>query len=427
MTEKSSLPVAVIGGGPIGLAAAANLVERGLTPLLLEAGTSIASSMLDWGHVRLFTPWSYLVDPASKRLLEAEGAWKELDEQYVPYSKEVVEDYLRPIAELKVMAPHVRLQHKVIAVARSGHDRMNDGAREDSPFLIVAETPDGPVRLRAQAVIDASGTWTKPNPMGAAGVYADGEVEHQARIRYGIPDVLGSERERYVGKRTLVVGSGHSAIGTILSLAELAKEDENTLVAWGVRRTDPHSLWGGASADQLAERGALKARVHQVVHTSEATLLTDLSISAVRKHPEGLEIVDVHGNPQVVVDEIVVATGSRPDLQMLSELRLTIDPTTESAGTLGPLIDPNHHSCGSVPPHGAVELAHQEKDFFVVGMKSYGRAPTFLLRTGYEQARSVVAEIAGDHEAARKVELVLPQTGVCSSDGKFNPAAGNCC
>ena len=70
-------------------------------------------------------------------------------------------------------------------------------------------------------------------------------------------------------------------------------------------------------------------------------------------------------------------------------------------------------------PHGARELAHPEKDFYIVGMKSYGRAPTFLLATGYEQARSVVAMIAGDVAAAERVELVLPETGVCSTDGSL--------
>jgi hypothetical protein len=74
------------------------------------------------------------------------------------------------------------------------------------------------------------------------------------------------------------------------------------------------------------------------------------------------------------------------------------------------------HSCGSVPPHGEAELRHPEAGFYVVGMKSYGRAPTFLMLTGYEQVRSVVAAIAGDMEAARNVELVLPATGVCSSN-----------
>ena len=126
------------------------------------------------------------------------------------------------------------------------------------------------------------------------------------------------------------------------------------------------------------------------------------------------------------VDEIIAATGFRPDWSLLSEVRLDLDPAVESTRALAPLIDPNVHSCGTVPPHGAEELKHPDANLFVVGMKSYGRAPTFLMLTGYEQARSVVSAIAGDWEAARRVELVLPETGVCSSD-RTGDAASSCC
>ena len=115
------------------------------------------------------------------------------------------------------------------------------------------------------------------------------------------------------------------------------------------------------------------------------------------------------------VDRIIVATGQRPDLSLTRELRLDLDPWIESAKALGPMIDPNLHSCGSVPPHGHRELSHPEPGFYTVGVKSYGRAPTFLMVTGYEQVRSVSAAIAGDMEAADDVRLVLPETGVCST------------
>jgi len=429
--SNDSLPIAVIGAGPVGLAAAANLVERGLQPLILEAGTRVAASMWDWGHVRLFTPWSFLVDPASRRLLEAHSDWQAPKEDYVPYAKDLVTELLDPLAELDVMAPHIKLEHTVVSVSRDGHDRMKDGARNEAPFLLVVDTPAGARRVKVQAVIDASGTWTTPNPLGAGGVLADGERDFQQKVRYGMPDVLGRERSRYQGKRTLVVGSGHSAIGSVLSLAALAEADDATSVTWAVRNTDATTLWGGGAADEIAERGALGTRVHQAVNSGTVTLLTGLSISALRECPGGIEVVDVDGVGHTVVDELVVATGSRPNLDMLRELRLELDVVTEASKALGPLIDPNHHSCGSVPPHGADELKHPETGFYMVGMKSYGRAPTFLMRTGFEQVRSVVAELAGDFEAARRVELTLPTTGVCSTNLAFDepetPNQGGCC
>jgi ubiquinone/menaquinone biosynthesis C-methylase UbiE len=110
---------------------------------------------------------------------------------------------------------------------------------------------------------------------------------------------------------------------------------------------------------------------------------------------------------------------------MLGEVRLDLDPALESPRALAPLIDPSIHSCGTVPPHGAEQLAQPEPGLFVVGMKSYGRAPTFLMLTGYEQVRSVVAALAGDLQSARRVELELPKTGVCSSSPE-TPRTGGC-
>jgi hypothetical protein len=150
-----------------------------------------------------------------------------------------------------------------------------------------------------------------------------------------------------------------------------------------------------------------------------------MKISRLERTGEGIV---VSGQDSVLdpVDEIIAATGFRPDMEVLSELRLALDPAVESPVALAPLIDPNVHSCGSVPPHGAEELRHPETDVYIVGMKSYGRAPTFLMLTGYEQVRSVAAAIAGDWDAARDVQLVLPETGVCSSSGLADRGVGCC-
>lgn len=76
------------------------------------------------------------------------------------------------------------------------------------------------------------------------------------------------------------------------------------------------------------------------------------------------------------VHHLAAATGFRPDLAMLSELQLYLDPDPQAPTAIGPLVDPARHTCGTVAPHGWRELAHAaEPGFFTVGMKSYGRAP----------------------------------------------------
>jgi len=127
------------------------------------------------------------------------------------------------------------------------------------------------------------------------------------------------------------------------------------------------------------------------------------------------------------IDEMVVSTGFRPDISFLDEVRLNLDEAVESTKALAPLIDPNFHSCGTVRPHGEAELRQPEKNFYIVGMKSYGRAPTFLLATGYEQVRSIVAYLTGDEASAKEVQLVLPETGVCSTGITPKPIANNSC
>ncbi len=417
--EKNELPIAVIGAGPVGLAAAAHVIRRGATPLVLEAGTAVGASVLGWGHVRIFSPWKYNMDAAARDLLDRRG-WTAPDGEAYPTGRELVESYLRPLAETPEIAPHLRLSHRVTAVTRLGFDKMKTGGREEAPFAITVATPSGEQQLLARAIIDASGTYTLPNPLGASGTPARGELQAADRIFYGIADVLGGARARYAGRRVLVVGSGHSAFDVLIDLAELAEAEPPTTITWLVRRPFADSKYGGAANDALPARGALGTRMRGLVDRGAVRQVV-LRIAELRKTSDGVYVSD--GDSEVgPFDEIIATTGFRPDLAPLRELRVRLDDILEAPPALAPLIDPNVHSCGTVPPHGARELEHPEKDFYIVGMKSYGRAPTFLMLTGYEQVRSIVSALVGDAAGAAKVELVLPQTGVCSGG-----AGSDCC
>ena len=415
-TEAARLPVAIIGAGPIGLVAAAHLIARGETPMVFEFGTAIAASIRDWAHVRLFSPWKYLVDPIAREMLEATG-WRAPSPDRLPTGGELVAEFLEPLAALPAIGSALRLNHRVLAVTRRGMDKVKTAGRDTTPFELVVRRPDGSIeRVLARAVIDASGTWQAPNPLGAGGVSAAGEEEHRERIRYGIPDVLGRDRDRYAGRRTLVVGSGHSAFNTVLDLATLAGRVPGTHVVWAVRRAEIGLLFGGGQKDALEARGALGSRLRYLVATRQIEFLTGFRVDRIGADDGRLTVEAADGRRVAHLDQLVVTTGFRPDLALTRELRLKLDPWLEAPEQLASLIDPNLHSCGTVYPHGATELAHPEHDFYVVGMKSYGRAPTFLMLTGYEQVRSVVCALVGDEEGARKVELILPETGVCQTD-----------
>ncbi len=426
----NSLPVAVVGAGPVGLAAAAHLVARGLLAKVYEAGSAVGANLRDWGHVRLFTPWRYSVDAEATALLEHQG-WRSPPQDVCPTGADVVVAYLEPLARTPELAAVIETTARVTAISRRGMDKVASRGRETRPFVLTVVSRNGVRRDLARAVIDASGTWTTPNPLGASGLSAEGEAELAHRIAYGIPDILGRDRQVYAGRTTLVVGSGHSAANALLELAQLAESEPGMSLLWATRGADLARVYGSGDADELPARGELGADLRALVESGRVELVSGFSCLALQARGEKVIVEGETANGLSgigPVDRIIAATGQRPDLSLTRELRLDIDPSLEGVKALGPLIDPNLHSCGSVPPHGHRELSHPEPGFYIVGIKSYGRAPTFLLLTGYEQVRSVAAAIAGDVAAADDVRLVLPETGVCSTRSiATETEAAGCC
>jgi len=408
------MPVVVIGAGPIGLAAAAHLMERGLQPIVLEAGPNVGHAVRRWSHVKLFSPWENNIDRAAQRLLEPTG-WKPPKPSDYPTGGDLVDRYLVPLASKTALHEHIRTNATVTGVSRVRFGKIMTRGRERAPFEIRYRNGAWEDSLIASAVIDASGTWFSPNPAGSNGLPAIGERELQSRISYGMPDVLGRDRSRYEGKHVAVLGSGHSAIGTLIDLTSLTEKNLRTQVTWLFRGKDLAKSFGGRANDRLKARGELGLKMEGISKNSKIAIELGFHVYRIARMEDRLGIVAESdgGARQVIVDELIVAAGFRPDLSALTEIRIELDPALECPPALAPLIDPNEHSCGTVRPHGARELAQPEPGFYFAGMKSYGRAPTFLMLTGYEQVRSIAAELAGDSAAARAVELVLPQTGVC--------------
>ncbi|WP_254885591.1 NAD(P)-binding domain-containing protein [Streptomyces sp. NA02950] len=431
----AKLPVVVIGAGPIGLAAAAHLIDQDIEPLVLEAGPAAGAAVREWSHVRLFSPWGEVTDPAAEKLLAPTG-WVRPEAAAYPSGGDWAEQYLKPLAD--VLGDRVRYGAAVTGVSRAGRDRIVDADRQMQPFVVHISLADGgEERVFARAVIDASGTWALPGPAGGSGLAALGEKAAVDRITYRVPDLKDpAVRARYAGKRTAVIGSGASAFTALAYLADLAKSGDGNgaKAVWILRRGISGSTFGGGAADQLPARGALGLAAKAAVDEGHADAVTGFRTEAIERGSDGrLTLVAEDGRRLDPVDEVIVLTGFRPDLTFLSEIRLGLDERLQVPVALAPLIDPNQHSCGTVYPHGHRELSHPEHGIYLVGMKSYGRAPTFLAMTGYEQVRSVAAAIAGDTEAADRVELTLPETGVCGGAGLFDTPdgqqtdGGGCC
>ncbi len=428
-------PVTIIGAGPIGLAAAANAADRGMDFLVLEAGTEAGATVGEWAHVRLFSAWSELIDPVARRLLDGTATWIAPDDKTYPTGGEWREQYLQPLADLVNASDlgSVRYGARVTGVSRAGRDLLVDSGRDTDPFAVHVQTASGHERVLASAVIDASGTWTRPNPLGADGYPALGERQNAAHFTYGIPDFTDpAVVERYAGKHVAVAGKGASAQGVLIGLARLAQSEPTTRVSWVLRRPSVGDAFGGGDNDQLEQRGKLGQDARAAAASGVVTNVTRFRTASVDAQDDGrLTLTSTDGQRVEDVDEVVVVTGYRPDFTFLSEVRLDLDPALGAARFLAVQIHPDHHSCGDVAPHGYRELAQPEPGLYLVGMKSYGRAPSFLAMTGFEQVRSVVAALDGDLEAADRVDLVLPETGVCNGAGAFDDptavASGGCC
>lgn len=412
----SKYPVAVIGAGPIGLAAASHLKKREIPFIVLESG-ELANNVRSWQHVTLFSPWKYNVDETAKELLQASG-WTMPEEEKIPSGKELLEDYLVPLANL--FKEKIYTNQRVIAITREETDRMKSTNRINKPFLVYVETKQGLKTYKASAILDATGTWGNPNPAVSSGVFLPAEKGLKEKIDYHIPNVADN-KSLYAGKKVGVIGGGHSAINSLLQLVKLKESFPATEITWILRKTKVEDALGGGANDELAARGELGMRMNEFLQNGFVQVVTPFFIQSVTSTDDGIFLKGKNATKLGAFDRLIVNTGNRPKFDMHQELRYEVEAITEAVPALAPLIDPNLHSCGTVEAHGEKELRQPEHNFYIVGSKSYGRAPTFLMATGYEQVRSVVSYLAGDIEAATTVKLSLPETGVCNS------GLGGCC
>ncbi|MGQ0718329.1 MAG: hypothetical protein ACT4NP_13675 [Pseudonocardiales bacterium] len=400
--------VAILGAGPIGLDAALACLDNGWPCTVYESAASVAANVTAWSHIRLFTPWSMNVSPRMLGYLNAAGIAPPGPAEHCPTGGEFAEQLLRPLAELPALAAVIRRRTQVLAVARQGllkHEEIATQQRGSHPFrLLLAGPHDGADDVErvehADLLLDCTGNYGRANFLGDGGIPAPGELRVADRITSRIPD-LGREADEWAGRRVLLVGAGKSAQTVARDLAELVVERPGTSVVWAVRAADPD--WGEVPEDPLEQRQELVAVAQRLrsgavpgVQVRTAVVIDSLRIP---KHgtDDGVVVTlrSTTGDvDELVVDRIIGLTGFLGDTSLYRQLQVhecyaTAAPMNLSAALLGAAGD-GSGDCLAQASHGVDALRVPEPNFFVLGMKSYGRNSTFLLRVGYEQVDEVV-------------------------------------
>lgn len=379
----------IVGAGPIGIEAALLGLERGDDVTVLERDT-VGASLREWGPTRFFSPFAMNVSPRARAAL---GDERPADDELLT-GPEMVDRVLLPLAN-GPLAGRVKTGHRVVKIGRDRllrRDRAGHPMRGERAFRILCEGPEGEAVFQADVVLDASGV-ALPNYLGNGGVPAVGER--------GASDdfitTLGALHRRLpelAGRRVLVVGHGHSAANAMNALADFAETHPDIRVVWATRSLHKRPCVEVAS-DPLPERQRITARANALANQPPEWLTVERRAHVEAVHEEGAAIeVTLSGERTAKYDVVVALVGYRPDTSLLSELAVELSPVTEgSAGIQRALA--NVTDCLSVPTIGASDLASGESGFHLVGYKSYGRMPTFLLKDGLQQLSSIFDAMDG--------------------------------
>ncbi len=382
--------IAIIGAGPIGLEAGLAAMERGSEVQIFELA-EVADAVRQWGHVRMFSPFEMNATKRGVARSHLGGAQLPRPDEILSGS-EFRERYLLPLAQN--LGPEILHEKSaVVAIGRSRSlkgDHIGDPARGTTPLRLLVRHEDSERIVNADAVLDCSGTYGQPNQLGDGGIPAPGEQLCADRIHYGIPELAGADRTRFAGRRVLVVGGGHSAAIVICHLAGL---NSGTETHWLVRR-ECELPANEIPDDPLAERARLAKEANAFVREKQVQFHRASTIEEIKRDGDGLRVKLANRDATAVtlaVDQVIVATGFRPDMSLARELQVQTCWATEGTYPLAAsMLGEAGADCLKTPAFGAEMLMHPEPGYFTLGMKSYGRSPNFLLRTGHEQIETVL-------------------------------------
>jgi thioredoxin reductase len=401
---RSDLPrLAILGAGPVGLEAALYAASLKLPFRVYDRGQA-GNYLRHWGHVRLFTPFGTNTTPLGKATLRTEQPQRKLPgDDDILTGKEHLGAYLEPLAALPMIREHLQTDTTVIRLGRRGlfkHEAAGDARRAKQPFRLLLRTTAGQERVEeADVVLDCTGTYGHPRHIGDGGIPAIGEIASRAQIAFGLEDVLGSRKDHYADRTTLVVGAGHTAATTVCNLATLAQKHSSTWIIWLARRPGSQPL-RRVLDDPLRERDHLCARANMLATRGEGHVEfhPQATVESIVQGKEGFTVTaQVAGESRTwQVERVIANVGGEPDNQLYRELQVRECPATFAQPELSAALSRVTAGEGSASVlHGPAHLRQPEPNFFVLGAKSYGRHATFLLRAGFVQVRNAFTLITG--------------------------------
>jgi hypothetical protein len=247
----------------------------------------------------------------------------------------------------------------------------------------------------AEAVIDTTGVFGNPNYLGPGGTPAVGESACRDSIQYGLPDILGKDRDVFANRGILVVGDGYSAATNLVALAELAAVASATQVTWITRHAADEGPVRRHPQDPLPQRDALAVQANGLATGSHANIqhLGGAVLRAIERDAEsGKFRVTLAGTRAGLLecDCVLANVGNRPQREMYRELQVHECYATEGLMNVSAeLLASASQDCLAQPVCGPEALSSPEPDFYVLGSKSYGRNSAFLFQHGLAQIRDV--------------------------------------
>ncbi len=400
---QSKKSIAIIGAGPVGIEAALYAKSAGYQVRILEKG-EVAHNVQQWKHVTFFSPFGMNHSQLGEKLLTQQGIPLPGDEEYLS-GRAYLERYLLPLANSQFLKPHIITGCEALAVSRRGilkNEHIGDGQRAHFPFRILTRDRQGREKIyESDYLIDASGSYGNPNWLGDGGIPAPGELANRERIQYGLEDIAGSAKSRYAGKTTLLVGDGHSAATSIVALAQLMEENPHTRATW-ITRGEGETPLLPIPGDPLKERERIVREANRLTAHPNVRRIKNAAVNALeydeRSEKFRVEADTPEGALLLEVDHIIANVGYSPDNDIYRELQVhecyaSRAPMKLAAALLGQ----SSADCLTRPAPDAQVLRNPEPDFYIIGMKSYGKNSNFLLKTGFEQIRDVFRLISGDN------------------------------